>query len=612
MLEDAGTFYLVKTLAQSVDGEQGALISSDSLADFLVTKQMVDITSLLPLWLSMYGWIIGLQGLKTQNIVGGYQDLFEIVALPEFPTRIAARLKATDVTERAEAQLRQRRHVIQALDLGDRDSDEFLEWWGARPNEPCANRYDKVVLPAMYNRLFGNFVHRITYGKIICEGKVPIHKQLAFPAKTIRWSVEKPTLKRSQEVIWSKEMFNNKFESSVNQPKFWEPFWESIDTPMTAEELQAARDRVNSTLESMMEEDENISAIIAEYPIKDQYSINLSQSTFIECNISGNSDFLEVSCAKKLLENPDLRAEHYERICTDFDERGIDFRTFLLDLFQIKKHDVGWVLNMVTGFHNKYIDEIQYLDYAQKQILSRYMIDIIELFKGLNVRHVDTVVTTQTSCATVSDLNKIIIDKIDSDTRAMNSLKSAKWIELNRATVANKVARMVNLLDILTLSNGMAANQVQANGIIIKDLLKKVVNDKPIESGLPSSLLNFVTSHNLINGTGVSLTRNKAVTLTDVATGKRITPFQNSNTLLTPVNTKIQAIAKPLSQSTPKRDFVRASDLLKPSEAAGTSGSLGSPIREETRSEDAETDTDMKVMPPPKRVVRASKKKPGR
>ena len=121
-------------------------------------------------------------------------------------------------------------------------------------------------------------------------------------------------------------------------------------------------------------------------------------------------------------------------------------------------------------------------------------VDLVGLFQGLSIRHVvspDTDTLT-VNCEKVAELKLLIEDKIKADNKAMDTIKSTKWLELNRSLMANKIARLVNLLDVLTLANGAAANQVQANGVIISDLMDKILNDKPLEKGLPVSILNFI------------------------------------------------------------------------------------------------------------------------
>ena len=229
---------------------------------------------------------------------------------------------------------------------------------------------------------------------------------------------------------------------------------------------------------------------------------------------------------------------------------------------------------MITGFHNKHVENLKYLNTDQKQYLSKFLIDTIELFKGLNIRHVPPA-ETSAQCASVHDLCNLIKDKITTDNTAMNSIKKAKWLELNRAAASNKVGKLINLLDVLTLTNGYAANQVQTTGEIVLMMMEKIVEDKPLTTGLPAALLNFVSTHDLINGTGVSIVQNKALHILDAKTQKRIDScdFRKPSKIVDVVRTNEPS----------KRAFKSALDLLpdasKVKLAKGSSGNIAlSPI----------------------------------
>ena len=179
-------YFLLKSLPLNGD-VTGELIKSDALADFLVAKQIIDVTSLLPLWLSMHGWIYGLNGIK---LVGSCKRNFmDAISFPP-PTQILPRLSDKDIAERARCQIRQRKNVITALHLFDKDQDcfEMLTWINeGRPN-PWCNSYDRIELPTSYHNLYNMTVKKVVFRRTISEGRSPIHKQLAFPAKTIRCS----------------------------------------------------------------------------------------------------------------------------------------------------------------------------------------------------------------------------------------------------------------------------------------------------------------------------------------------------------------------------------------------------------------------------------------
>ena len=208
---------------------------------------------------------------------------------------------------------------------------------------------------------------------------------------------------------------------------------------------------------------------------------------------------------------------------------------------------------MITGFHNRHVENLKYLNSDQKQYLSQFLIDTLELFKGLNIRHVSPQNATS-QCANVLDVCTIIREKIAADNAAMNSIKQAKWLELNRAMASNKIGKLINLLDVLTLTNGYAANQVQASGDMVLMMMDKIVADKPLTTGLPTALLNFISTHDLINGTGVSIVQNKALHLIDAKTKKRIDPFDFRKT-----NRAVE-VTRPIESQ--KRGFKSALELL--------------------------------------------------
>ena len=514
----------------------------------------------------------------------------DIVDFGSLPASIMPRLNPKVVKERAEAQLRQRRSVIKALHLSDRDSFEMDSWLNESPDKPWCNSYDMSGLPGSYDTQYGHMVHKITNQKAISTAKIPINRQLAFPAKTFRWiSSTEPLVKLAPEREWNYELYDNKFAASVDKPFLMDlsTFEEPFEFPITPEERQEKED-LDISMDDQEINEENISQIISEYPISDMFALDISHSTMLQVDIEDNLDPITT---KKLLENPDLRNDHYEAICKDFEKHGIDFRTFLLDLFNIKKNDLGWMLNSITNFHNRHAEDLHYLQTEHKQYISKYLIDVAELYNGLHIRHVD-VPPVSNGCSTVDDICNIIKNKILTDNNAMNTLKSAKWLELNRASTSNKIRKLVNLLDVLTLTNGFAANQVQKNGEMILSMMDKIQNDKPLPTGLPHSILNFVSSYSMINGTGVSIIQNKSLHLVDEKSKAKIDPFdfRAGNKVVTihapsESNKKSSMKVTETIDST-KRPFQKASDLISFSQKnqlkGGSSGKLTfSPIKKD-------------------------------
>ena len=565
-------FFWVKTMEQYKGGEMGLLVHGDSLAEHMVSKQIVDLSSLLPLSISARGWICGLQGIKVTVTSRGHRNLLDIVDFGEAPTMLLPRLTNREILERAQAQLRQRKMVLKLLGLVDRDSFEMLSWLNDSPFEPWANSFDQMDLPSSYNTLYGSLVHKVTCAKALKVTNKPLDKQLAFPAKTVRWvSTDDEVLKMEPERMWRNELYDNKFVASVDKICFKDlsSYELPFDFPITAAERELQRAELDASMEDMAMDDDDISSIMSEYPVKEAYSFDISHSTMLDFQVE-REEVLDAPTVQKLLENPDLKEAHYDMICENFDKHGIDFKGFLEDLFKIKKNDQGWLLNMITGFHNKHVENLKYLNSDQKQYLSKFLIDIVELYKGLHIRHVNSPKNTA-QCATVHDLCDIVKDKVAEDNKAMNSIKKAKWLELNRAVASNKVGKLINLLDVLTLTNGYAANQVQTTGEMILMMMDKIVKDQPITGGLPISILNFVSTHDLINGTGVSIVHNKSLHVLNAKTQKKIDPMDFRQK-----NQHVVGLARPADSS--KRAFKTALDLLptpaKQKLAKGSSGSL--------------------------------------
>ena len=563
--------YWIKTLDQYRQKETGILVSADSLADFLVSKQIVDISSLLPLALAERSWICGIQNISVTLTSRGLRTMLDVIDFGPAPTALFPRLSPKDVKERAKAQLRQRRLVIKVLNLHDRDSYEMTTWLNESPAEPWMNSYDVSGIPDSYNTQYDFMVHQVLYAKSVLTAKLKIDKQLAFPAKTYRWTSAELPLTMNPAREWSYEIYQNKLDASINKPYFTElsDYEEPFEYPLTSEERRD-REELDQSMEDLEVTEDNLSSIISEYPVNDIYSCNMSHSTMIDTQ-TDKEEYISATMIKKLVENPDLRDQHYEAICASFEQHGIDFRTFLLNLFKIKKHDLGWLLNRITGFHNKHVDDLKYLNTDHKQMIAQFLIDIVDLYSGLHVRHVDTQPPTQ-GCASVNDVCDIIRSKIKDDNAAMNSLKTAKWIELNRATASNKMRKLINLLDVLTITNGFAAHQTQMTGEMVMSIMKEIVSDKPLPAFFPHSIMNFISSYSMIQGTGVSIIQNKALHVVDEKTKKRADPFDFTT------GSKVLRIG--FQSDTSKRQFKTATDHLveagKMPTAKNTADSSGS------------------------------------
>ena len=295
--------YWVKTLDQYMNQESGQLIAGDALADFLVTKHIIDISSLLPISLSERGWISGLQGIKVTSSSRGYRNLMDTVEFGTPPKVLMPRLNTKAVKDRAEAQLRQRKLVIKALNLSDRDSFEMESWLNESPDKPWCNSYDVSGLPGSYETLYGMLVHQVTFSKAVSVAKVPISKQLAFPAKAFRWTSNSEALIRmSPEREWSYELYDNKFSASIDKAYFADlsVYEEPFDYPITMEERQE-KEELDDSMDDQETKEENISLIISEYPVADIYALNISHSTQIPVEVT---EHLDAATTKKLLDTP--------------------------------------------------------------------------------------------------------------------------------------------------------------------------------------------------------------------------------------------------------------------------------------------------------------------
>ena len=449
-------------------------------------------------------------------------------------------------------------------------------WLNESPAEPWMNSFDVSGIPDSYNTQYDFMVHQVLYAKSVSKAKITINKQLAFPAKTFRWTSAELPLVMNPAREWSNEIYQNKLDASIDKPCFADlsVYEEPFDYPLTSEERRD-REELDQSMEDLEVNEDNLSSIISEYPVNDIYACNMSHSTMIDSQID-KEEYISATMLKKLVENPDLRDQHYEAICADFDKHGIDFRTFLLNLFKIKKHDLGWLLNRITGFHNKHVDDLKYLNTDHKQYLAQFLIDIVELYNGLHVRHVDTTPANQ-GCTSVNDVCDIIRAKIKEDNAAMNSLKTAKWLELNRATASNKMRKLINLLDVLTITNGFAAHQTQMTGEMVTSIMTEIVSDKPLPAYFPNSIMNFISSYSMIHGTGVSIIQNKALHVVDDKTKKRADPFDFK------AGSKIVKIG--FQSDIAKRPFKTATELMIEKEqlvltktGSGQSGSSGATL----------------------------------
>lgn len=460
------------------------VVTSNDLRSFMQSHGFCDITSLIPTWISCHGWI---HGLNTISVTEPDRTDLSWIRTVYFDDQLLCpprkKLPRTVVEGFLVNQLKQRTLVLRLLGIFISDTFQQLQVLGSGPNTSTPfydNDYDLTTGYDMYERLWN--AYRLKWDqqtRVVASPARPIHDQLAYPPKALRWHtfLDKPTnIPRNK---WDRRLILNDFHATLSPHTFLElDNMDVFDLPLPNEPG---------------EEDSILLAEIDQ--LLDYFFIPLqskaAHSTLLD------QDLVQEELDQKiphLLCNLDLQKEEIDAIVRRFSDTGIKIKDMIDLIFDIKQHDHDLLLNRILLFANSHIDQLKKLDSQSKQILNNFIIDFVSFFGHLRTRQNTTTVDAPwlQQGQPIHQLEAIMTNRIHMDLKALQPLITANCIDINRFQTSILVHQMVRAYDLYTVSTSYLVNQFSKNAQIFTKLLTSIANHKDVNNLAVPGILKYI------------------------------------------------------------------------------------------------------------------------
>ena len=451
----------------------------------------------MPLWITYHGWIIGLNELH-------YKGEWDSEAIQQpnwmttafFPDTLTrsprTKLDKATVEEWSKNIVKARTLTLNIMDGMQPDLFQQLKNMDANDmdDKPWANVYDAVDGYNTYCHLYNQY--QIVWDqqlRITQSVGLPIKDQLAYPPKAQRTVVMIARNPRAK-ISYDRDALLSDFIATIQPVPL-----QKLDTINTFDEPFIGDGQFNSSCLYHEEIDEILDFLVANPKHPDLNSTTLDEELVEEPILD------EVT---QLLSNLDLQQDEINRIIDNFEKNGIKLRDIITTLFDIKPHDRDLLLNRLLHFNNIHAENIQRLRPADKQMVNKFIIDLVALFDCHKIRKISTESSHWlNNDHSVRAFTALIQNKIQDDVQNAEQLQNGSYITINRNSPSTLVQQLTRVYDLYLLNSSYLIDQRKKTAQFFLKTVQDVANRR-VDDSIPTSLLKYIiarhsTKGNLIN-----------------------------------------------------------------------------------------------------------------
>ena len=485
------------------------VLDGNQYCTYVKTKQIIDITMLIPLWVTYHGWINGLNDIQAG--AASQKNWMGSLIFPDHITRpIRTRLDEETVACWSNNIMQQRHATLNIMDGIQPDIYQQLKNVYGKPNA-YANEYDSVNGHQTYIHLYKQYHYRWDQQQRITTSiSKPIFQHLAFPptAQRVVTSYEPNQAARH---TWKKDSLLSDFAATIRPIKLHR--LDKVDTfnePFIGDSLVLGTgpERRSRLCQSSHMYHEEIDTIL-DFVVAEALNENLNSTPLDpDCHHEPVLDEVE-----QLLINLDLQQDEMNRIINNFANAGIAIKDVISTLFDIKPHDRDLLLNRILHLNNTFVEKLRFVRPTDKQLINQFIIDLVALFDCQKIRKQKSGPTHWLNNShSIKNYTAIIQNKIATDMEMANRLKHTTPLTVNRDNPSSLVQEMSRVYDLYVLSSSYLLRQRQLNAEFFTKLVHDVANRR-VEADLPRSLLNYTITRHATRGNLVNILPQKKLKL---------------------------------------------------------------------------------------------------
>ena len=453
----------------------------------------------MPLWVTYHGWIVGLNNIY-------FNGEWEPDAIQQnnwmttafFPDELQHKprnkLDKFTVEEWSNNIIKQRKLILNIMDGVQPDIFQQLKNMDTE-NKPWANIYDAVDGYNTYEHLFNQY--QITWDRqlrITNSVALPIKEQLAYPPKAQRISIMARRNSRAK-ITYDRDALLSDFIATVQPVAL-----QKLDAINTFDEPFPGDDMFNSSCLYHEEIDE-----ILDFLIANPKNLELNSTTMDE-ELIEEPILDEIN---QLLSNLDLQQIEVDRIIDNFQKNGIHLRDIMATLFDIKPHDRDVLLNRILHFNNAHAENIQRLRPMDKQMVNKFIIDLVALFDCHKIRKLPIEPSHWlNNDHSIRTFTALIKNKIQTDVTNAEQLQKGSHISINRTNPSTLVQQLTRVYDLYLLSSSYLVDQRKKNAEFFLKLVHDVANRR-VDPSAPTSLMKYIIARHSTKGNLIDMVPHK-------------------------------------------------------------------------------------------------------